>query len=65
MGYARKDPYSLVSLIGMHPGSRLRRFDASAEDTTQEQVELTAQGGVQFKAPKWIVTGPQKPDGLF
>ena len=28
----------------------------------RSKVELTAQGGVQFKAPKWIVTGPQKPD---
>ena len=25
-------------------------------------VELTAQGGVQFKAPKWSIAGPQKPD---
>jgi len=28
----------------------------------RSSVELTAFGGVQFKAPKWIVTGPKKPE---
>ena len=28
----------------------------------KSKVELTAHGGVQFKTPKWIVTGPEKPD---